>query len=179
MPTENPTHENGFAELIKDGTEAASSLAKSIEQQNQVMLTFCEKLISNTLVAMGSLSNMEVHVAKEADSKKFRDAVNEATNQAVKKSQSAQAKAEPAGDDKDGSSQKVVASNPNPSANEPNLEDTYQMSIGRVMENAVFAQQQLYVIAQATTTQTISTILSISPAVLATTVAEIIKREQK
>ncbi|WP_420386665.1 RebB family R body protein [Roseivirga sp.] len=177
MPQENPSNQNDAAAVIKEGEAACTALARSIAEQNHVLLTFCNQLIDNTLEAMAKLSSIDMNIAKEGASKRFKEAVKSAAAPQIAKAKGDQQ----AAPDKSASpTQEKAKSAAGPlSSLEPNISTTYQMCTGQVMENAVHAQQQLFVIAQATTTQTIENILSMTPAVLAMSVKEILDDNKK
>lgn len=146
-----------FGSLVNESKNAAAVLAESINQENKVFLNFCSELIKNTLQAKHAMEKLET---SGSGSKKKNDASKQpaATN-----SSKASAKATPdlaafptPVTDSPGSSKMANAGDPSVG----NVENGFAHSMSNMMNNAVMAQQNLFVLGQAATTQTIQAILS-------------------
>ncbi len=164
MPTQVPpnNHPDHFEKTVIDATKAANALSMSIAQENNVYLSFCENLISNTLQAMSSLNKMEINTARAGIHEQLNQAKQNAEESAEDKKQSV-LEASPV--------HKASSEKPSHEAN-MNLMGAFVESMSEMMINSVNGQQNLHVVAQAATTQTIEIILSMAPAILAEKVKE-------
>lgn len=165
----NPVSENTkeFEQVISAEKEAAAVLSQTIAEQNAVFMNFCNSLVNEALSAMGELSAIDLAVAKSSkkDINEAKKKATEAIEQKIQPQASAKNDATPTPNQSNDSS--ISRANP---------EAAFVEAMGQTMFNAVQAQNNMYIIAQATTTQLINTIISMTATTLATTV---VKKEKK
>lgn len=171
MPNSVSENTQEFEQVIQAEKEAAAVLSHTIAEQNAVFMSFCNSLVNEALSAMGKLSAIDLSVANS--SKKDIDEAKKKAAEAIEQKVQPQS-----------SAKNDVNASPNHSNNTSNggsnsttnPEAAFVDAMGQTMYNAVKAQNNMYMIAQATTTQLVSTIISMTTATLATTVA---KKEKK
>ncbi len=161
MPTEIASNTDVFTQIIADEKAAATALAETLEQQNTIFLNFCNNLVGNILRSMGELNAMELAVAGNNAHQELTTAKNTATENI-----------QPATTPSPTESSNVAPKNTAiPSADSSNNAiGSFVDAMNASMHNAVTAQQQMYIIAQASTTQAINIILSIATDTLAVAV---------
>ncbi len=164
MPTEVPNPSQEFAQVTADARAAAVILAESIDQENKVFLSFCESLINNTLGAMSTLNKMEINVARAGVEKQLEEAQKQSAKQAEERKQAITAQS---------AKKESTPIKAKEESGSKSLEDAFVHSMSQMMMNSVAGQANLHILAEATTTQTISTILSLAPIVLAMAVKNI------
>lgn len=161
MPTENQSTPTDFAQIIADEKSAAAALSETLQEQNAVFLNFCSTLTNNVLKAMGELNAMELAVAANAAKQELSTAKETAT-------QNIQPAASPtptSAANSEAAPKSMVQ--PNASMGGDNdISAAFVSAIGTSMHNAVTAQQQMYILAEASTTEVISTIISMATATL-------------
>ncbi|MDG1334343.1 MAG: RebB family R body protein [Crocinitomicaceae bacterium] len=176
--TNNPTREatptNEMAQLIADSRAAAAVLSETIKQENEVFLSFCQGIISQTLNAAKELNALSVDTVKESASEKVAEAKKKASG-AVAASSKATQKAVAARDTKESKDHSNLVAVSGGNIGVDSLPGGFRSAMLETMHNSVHAQQQMFVIAEATTTQTIAQILSIDTAALGATIVKILK----
>lgn len=166
MPTSVSENTKEFEQIISTERAAAAALSQTIAEQNAVFMGFCNSLVSEALTAMGKLSAMDLSIANSAK-KDISDAKKKVAD-AIEQKNQPQASAKNDASASPNTSNGGVTS----STNTNNPEATFVDAMGQTMFNAVKAQNNMYMIAQATTTQLINTIISMTSVTLATTIAK-------
>lgn len=164
MPTQVSNQSLEFSQVVKDASAAATVVAQSIDEENKVFLSFCEGLINNTLQAMTTLSKLDVNIARAGMVKQLASAQKQSNKQADEKKQAITEAADKASPNQ---------ASPSVAENHENLSMAFLDSMNTLMMNAVSGQQNLHVLALAATTQTISTILSLTTATIGVAVEHI------
>lgn len=151
MATSTTTPSDSFAQVVADQTAAAEVITEAIGKQNTVILGFCTSLIGQTLDAMTKLAEL-VKNTNDAPS-------NPATTDEIMRKVLDNIQQQPAQ-----APQTLETTQAGVSADSQITEAVFVQEMNQTIKNTITAQQQLYVLAQAATVQTISTILSIASA---------------
>lgn len=185
MPTSKPStsapvngtaSDNEFAQLLVDSRAAATILAETINQENQIFLSFCGDLISQTLHAVDEMSKIAVDSAKEGASKQVAKAQEKAAKNVAAAAKTAQnAVADSGSKASKGSKKSGKSDTSDLDKNTESLAEGFVSSMLISMQNSVAAQNNMFTIAQAATTQTVMAILSTDTAAAAIAVNEISK----
>lgn len=167
MSTSVEPNNSEFTQLVNDANAAMSTLANGIKEQNRVYLEFCQALVNNTIDAMTKLSSLDISIAeKGAAVKKELEEATKAANDNVA-SAGATAATQLTGNEPAAKAEADLTKETS------DLASGFTQSVVISMANAVSAQQQQYVVAQATTVQTITNIISLTTASLASAVKNI------
>lgn len=145
MPTENKSEEQSFNSIITNEERAAEVLSESIEKQNQIFIDFCKEIIGLALIA-----------AEKSDSK------NESKGNAKAKAKTKEdllSKASSLTTEIQAASDEKSPVNANGESSDP-MATSFVQTMNDAMKNFVYAQRQLYVTAQATTTIAVTHVLS-------------------
>jgi hypothetical protein len=151
MATSTTTPSDSFAQAVAEQTAAAEVITEAIAKENTVILGFCTSLIEQTLDAMGKLADL---VKNTTDT-----ATNPATTDEIMRKVLDNIQQQPAQ-----APQTLETTQAGVSADSQVTEAVFVQAMNLTIKNTITAQQNLYIIAQATTVQTISTILSIASA---------------
>ena len=168
MSTPVTASEASFAHLTKDAEQATHVLATGIAETNAVVLNFCNALINQTLEAAERLNRLEVTTAKAgAAAKKAKAGAEKEVQKAVAAAAAKAVSAPVKANTKVNPAEAIDVA-------DAGMAQTFAHSVGIMMENSVQEQRQLFAIANAATTQTISSILTINPEVLGIAVRDIL-----
>ncbi len=164
-----------FAQILVEARAASCILSETIKQENEVFLSFCSAVISQTLDASKSLNKMALNAVKESATEsvaKAKENASKTVASAAKSAQNAIADNGSSENKKSASPKKAVSTR---DKNSQNLADGFVDAMLMTMQNSVHMQQQNWVIAQAATTQTVTQILGLDSAALSVTVAKMIE----
>ncbi|MDB2657566.1 RebB family R body protein [Crocinitomicaceae bacterium] len=173
MPTETsttPTDE--FAQLLVDARAAATILSDTIQQENEVLLGFCNGLFLQTLKASTELNRMTLDMAKEGAAKKAAKAQeksSKAVAAAAKTAQDSVAASSTNGSKSPAKKEAAIAAKTS-----QDLANGFIDAMLTTMKNSVRQQEQMFILAQASTTMTIQQIWSMDSTALALTFAHIL-----
>jgi hypothetical protein len=167
MPSSTSENTKEFEQVISAEKEAAATLSQTITEQNAVFIGFCNAVVSEALNAMGKLSAMDLSIANST--KKDVGEVKKNATEAIEQNGKLQASAK---NDANATPTPTANATSGGSNSTANPEAAFVDAMGQTMFNAVKAQNNMYMIAQATTTQLVNTIISMTTATLATAVAK-------
>jgi hypothetical protein len=148
------------AQIIAETNACAAALSATIQRQNEVVLSYCQALIDQTLKTMSSLQSLEQSGSGSSASQNMEQLQSE-TVQAIKQSAETLKNVIPA------DMTNAVIKLPggvDMLKNQPLQSFVANSSI--LFANAVAAQQQLNIITQAATVQTVNIILNMAAAAM-------------